>query len=74
MKQSCQMRTDLFAAQQQAADAYARAVADFARQISVATRREYELLCQVAEMARKRAQQAHEDLENHVTIHGCDPV
>ena len=74
MKQPCQMKNDLFAVQQQAADAYARAVADLARQISVATRREYELLNQVAEMARKRAEQAHVDLENHIAVHGCDAV
>ena len=74
MNQSCQMKSDLVAAQQQAADAYARAVTDLARQISVASRREYELLNQVAEMARKRSEQAHTDLENHIAIHGCDPV
>jgi len=74
MKQPCQMKSDLFAAQQQAADAYARAVTDLARQISVASRREYELLTQVAEMARKRAEQAHIDIENHMAVHGCDAV
>ena len=62
MKQSCEMKNELFAVRQHAADAYARAVADFARQISVASRREYELLTQVAEMARKRSHEAQADL------------
>lgn len=66
------MKNDLFTARQQAADAYARAVADLARRISVASRREYDLLNQVAEMARKRSQQAHADLEAHVANHGCN--
>ena len=74
MKQSCEMKNELFAARQHAADVYARAVADFARQISVASRREYELLTQVAEMARKRSHEAQADLEAHIAIHGCDPA
>lgn len=71
MEEACPMRNDLFTAQQQAVDAYARAVADLARQISVASRREYELLNSVAEMAHKRSQQAHADLEAHIASHGC---
>ena len=72
MEQQCQMKNDLFAARQQAADAYARAVTDLARQISVASRREFELLNQVAEMARTRSQQAQTDLEIHLAFHRCD--
>ena len=72
MNQSCEMRNDLMAVRQQAADAYARAVADFARQMGAASKREYELLTQVAEMARKRSQQAQADLEAHIANHGCD--
>jgi hypothetical protein len=72
MKEPCSMKNDLFTARQEAADAYAGAVAELARKISVASRREYELLNQVAEMTRKRSQQAHADLETHVASHCCD--
>jgi hypothetical protein len=68
----CEIKNELFIARQHAADAYARAVADLARQISVASRREYELLTQVVEMARKRSQQTHADFETHIASHGCD--
>ena len=72
MKTLCSMKNDLFTARQEATNAYASAVADLARKISVASRREYELLNQVAEMARKRSQQAHADLATHMSSHGCD--
>jgi hypothetical protein len=72
MKDLCEMKNDLFMARQHAVDAYARAVADLARQISVASRREYDLLSQVAEMARKRSHEAHTDLESHIATHGCE--
>jgi hypothetical protein len=68
------MKNDLFIARQQAADAYARAATDMARQISVASPREYELLNQVIEMAHKRLQQANEDLETHISLHRCDSI
>jgi hypothetical protein len=67
----CLMKTDLFRARQDAVNAYASAVTDLARKISVATRREYELLYRVAEMGRERSQQAHDDLETHIAFHGC---
>jgi hypothetical protein len=72
MKDLCDMKNDLFIARQHAVDAYARAVADLARQLSVASRREYDLLSRVAEMARIRSQEAHTDLETHVANHGCE--
>jgi hypothetical protein len=72
MKDLCEMKNDLFIARQHAVDAYARAVTDLARQVSVASRREYDLLSQVAEMARKRSQEAHTDLETHIANHRCE--
>ena len=74
MKDSCDMKNDLFVARQRAVDAYAWAVADLAKRISGASRREYELLSRVAEMARKRCQEAQAYLEAHIAGHGCDGV
>jgi hypothetical protein len=67
----CSMKNDLFKAREDAVNAYAWAVTDLARKISVASRREYELLNRVAEMGRERSRQAHDDLETHLSFHGC---
>jgi hypothetical protein len=72
MKEPCSIKNTLLIARQEAADAYARAVADLARRIGSASDREYELLSRVAEMTRKRFQEAHTDLQNHIAQHGCD--
>lgn len=72
MKEPCSIRNTLLIARQEAADAYARAVAELARQIGRASHREYELLSRVAEMNRKRFQETYTDLQDHVAQHGCD--
>jgi hypothetical protein len=72
MKEPCSIKNTLQIARQEAADAYARAVADLARRIGTASHREYELLSRVAEMTRIRCQDACTDLENHIAQHGCD--
>ena len=72
MKEPCPVKNTLLVARQQAADAYARAVAELARQIGRASHREYELLNRVADMNRKRFEETYTDLQAHITQHGCD--
>jgi Zn finger protein HypA/HybF involved in hydrogenase expression len=71
MTELCSTRNTLILARQEAADAYAKAVAQLAKKIGVVSAAEYRLLSQSAEIARKRSQKAHLDLEKHIAEHGC---
>ena len=71
MAEPCSTKNTLLLSRQEAADAYARAVAELAEKIGVVSAPEYRMLSLAAEIARKRSQKAHTDLETHITEHGC---
>ncbi len=72
MKEPCPTKNTLFIARQEAADAYARAVAELAHNVGIASTAEYKMLSQAAERGRERSIKAHNDLEAHISKHGCD--
>ena len=74
MPQPCSKKDTLFLARQEAADAYAQAVADLANRIGVVSAAEYRGLRLAAEITRKQAEKAHSELEQHISEHGCDDV
>jgi hypothetical protein len=71
-KESCPTRTILLLAWHNAADAYAKAVAELSRKIGILPKAEYEKLSQAAETARKRSREAQVNLETHIADHGCN--
>jgi Zn finger protein HypA/HybF involved in hydrogenase expression len=72
VKEPCPTKNTLFLARQEAADAYARAVAELAHNVGIVSTAEYKLLSQAAEIARERSIKAHAALEAHISSHGCD--
>jgi hypothetical protein len=72
MKGSCPTKNTLLIATQEAADAYARAVAELARNSGVGSAAEERMLSVAAELARKRSIKAHAALEAHISAHGCN--
>ena len=74
MSESCSKKDALLLARQEAADAYAKAVADLAKKIGIVSAAEYHRLSQAAEIARRMSQRAHADFEKHIIEHGCGDV
>jgi hypothetical protein len=72
--QSCPKKDALSLARQEAADVYAKAVADLAKKMGIVSAVEYRRLSQAAEIARKQSQRAHADFEKHIIEHGCGDV
>jgi hypothetical protein len=72
--ESCSKKEALLFARQEAADEYAKAVADLAKKIGIVSAVEYRRLRQAAEIARKLSQRAHADFEKHISDHGCGDV
>jgi len=72
MKEWCPTKNTLFTATQEAAEAYARTVAELAHNIGVMSTAEYKMLSQAAEIARKRSIKTHAALEAHISEHGCN--
>jgi len=71
-KESCPTKTILLVAWQDAADIYAKAVAELSHQIGILPKDEYEKLSHAAETARKRSREAQANLETHIADHGCN--
>ena len=71
MTEPCSKKNTLLLARDDAADAYAKAVADLAHRIGVVSAVEYRRLSLAAEIARKQAQRADMELKRHMGEHGC---
>jgi hypothetical protein len=72
--QVCAKKDALSVARQEAADAYAKAVADLAERMGIVSAAEYRRLSQATEIARKQSHRAHADFEKHIIEHGCGDV
>jgi hypothetical protein len=71
-KESCPTKTVLLLAWQNAAEVYAKAVAELSRQIGALPKSQYEKLSQAAEIARKHSREAQLNLQMHIADHGCN--
>ena len=71
MAELCNTKNELIRAMQQAAEVYAKSVAELSNKIGVVSAGEYRLLSETAEAARKRSQKSHQDLQRHIAEHGC---
>jgi Zn finger protein HypA/HybF involved in hydrogenase expression len=72
LKEPCMIKNSLFIVRQQAADAYATAIAELAHNIGVVPTVEYATLSQAAEAARNVSRKAQANVERHMREHGCD--
>jgi hypothetical protein len=68
---TCETKTKLLGAHQNATEFYAKAVSELARKIGVVSRTQYEKLSLAAERARKLSFEARELFEGHIAEHGC---
>ena len=72
LKEPCTTKKSLFAARQDAVDAYAAAVAELTNNIGTVSSAKYRILSRAAARAHKRSIEAAADLERHIREHGCD--
>ena len=68
---TCETKTKLLVAHQNATEFYAKAVSELARKIGVVSRTQYDKLSLAAERARKLSFEARELFEGHIAEHGC---